>query len=404
MWLWQWVAEKVRLLVGRRQSEALSALVVPECVPEVLPPLPVAAISKPAKSAAGKGMRIAENGEFYFRDEILSQLDLYRWYAARLKKSDAEAYGLYSKVGAVLIAGLSLNERDDPSLEPWFVQNMPTFGAAAMIHPLIEDMETKESKEGVFPKFLYFHKYTRSPKGVQITNNTVYLCTYYFDGKTNGRKDRRALKNHGYPAQFAVSVSPDGDVRVLMSLVTEHQVVKHGRGGAFSIAHQRWGIPEFLRVWAIEQKMTPAAFLRRAFIVAVNKWVTASMSTIRVSAEKGGVVAAFGVDMHRTPYFFADREVSVTSSGKKRRIFHVRRTHFRMLANGKRIPIKMHFAGLRDFFWNGYRVHITVPGWHHHDLREWNVGVLDEQTVLPTEGPFVDIEEMAGRFAAEQAR
>jgi hypothetical protein len=48
---------------------------------------------------------------------------------------------------------------------------------------------------------------------------------------------------------------------------------------------------------------------------------------------------------------------------------------------------------MRDFVWNGYRVVVTVPGWHHTELSELNGGMIDghehEGYTLPKVGELL---------------
>jgi hypothetical protein len=65
----------------------------------------------------------------------------------------------------------------------------------------------------------------------------------------------------------------------------------------------------------------------------------------------------------------------VNENGRRKRIFHIVRPHVR--ADGR--AVKMHFRGMRDFAWNGYRIVVTVPGLHHAELSELNRGMIDGQ-------------------------
>jgi hypothetical protein len=94
---------------------------------------------------------------------------------------------------------------------------------------------------------------------------------------------------------------------------------------------------------------------------------------IRVSAEKNGVAAVFSVNIHRTAYFFADRDYQLTEDGKRKRIFHFVRPHIR--SDGS--TVKAHFRGERSFDWAGYRITITVPGRDHLNIEDLDVGAID---------------------------
>jgi hypothetical protein len=83
------------------------------------------------------------------------------------------------------------------------------------------------------------------------------------------------------------------------------------------------------------------------------------------------LVGVFNVAMEHTASFFRDRDRVITANGKAARIFHATRAHFRTLPDGRHIPIRMHFRGLRRFAWNGYDITITVPGKHHVEINDF---------------------------------
>ena len=99
----------------------------------------------------------------------------------------------------------------------------------------------------------------------------------------------------------------------------------------------------------------------------------AQLSMIKVTAEKGGVAAVFSVNVHRTAYFFQDRDYHLTEGGTRKKIFHFVRPHVR--SDG--VTVKAHFRGERSFDWAGYKINITVPGRDHFVTDEFNVGASD---------------------------
>jgi hypothetical protein len=136
--------------------------------------------------------------------------------------------------------------------------------------------------------------------------------------------------------------------------------------------------------WAVGRiDASPEEILRRTFIEAAMMYQNASLgSMIRVEASKGGLTATFGVEIKRTAYFFKDRDVTVntlTASGRRKPIFHIVRPHLRHTKKGE-IVVPMHFSGLKDFDWAGYKVGITVPGRDHMHLTNFDVG---QQEIFP---------------------
>src|SRR6185436_16011577 len=81
-----------------------------------------------------------------------------------------------------------------------------------------------------------------------------------------------------------------------------------------------------------------------------------SVSKIVVRASRGGNVAAFGIELPRAKYFFADRDAELASDGRRKRIFHSVVEHHRKLADNREVVVKSHFRGARKFDWNGSSV------------------------------------------------
>ena len=98
---------------------------------------------------------------------------------------------------------------------------------------------------------------------------------------------------------------------------------------------------------------------------------------IKVKAYKGRLAAIFSVNVLRTPYFFKDRDLCVNVRGKKKKIFHIVRTHIRKTGS----VVRTHFRGMREFNWNGYKIRITVPGWHHVNTHDLDIGATDGEHV-----------------------
>lgn len=345
------------------------------------------------------------SGQFYFRDTILDQLDEYFFYAKRMKKADPQAYELYSKIGAVVrpisrhVKGPDATTRGTPieavELSPWFRQALPSFGAVAEgMSSRLEQIE--DDAKVLYPRFAWFTKYERQSPQVQWTNlGASYSCCIYWDKRTFKGAKR---PDYGAPQEFPLVILPDGSVQVLRVLINSRQIVhhKHGarRGYTSGIPHQRWGIAKDFIDWARDHHQDPQEFLSRTFINVANGFQESNASMIRIAARKDGITATFGIDPARTPYFFADRDVTITESGVKQRIFHMVRTHIR--SNGSRV--KMHFRGVRRFHWKGYEVQIVVPLREHLDFTELDIGVHDEHWQDDMDGA-VGAEAMGAMFA-----
>jgi hypothetical protein len=335
---------------------------------------------------------------FSFREAILDQLADYMVYLKRMRRSDRESYDLYSQVGAHIIPpewNHAIN--DDVELSPWWRKTLPAFGAIASgVAPGIEADEAKRNK--IQPRFMYFRRYDRPPSTVERVNiGAIYAVTAYWDKTSWNRKS-------GVPTEFPVCILPDGSVRLLRSMISRPQTIRHRkgkwRGYQTHLEHQRWGVHDFFKDWAAEKDFTPQQFLSRLFISCANQFEAANAEMIRIAATRDNITAVFSIDIRHTPFFFADREQTFTESGRRRRIFHITRTHTRTTSGGRVIPVRTHFRGARRFNWNGYRMQISVPHLHHADPASFSVGAIDELAVLPTDGKLVD-QRWLGAMMAE---
>jgi hypothetical protein len=194
-------------------------------------------------------------------------------------------------------------------------------------------------------------------------------------------------------------VHTDGSVR-LLKLASYTPVSVRGkagreRGKVFSIPYKKWiKADPFMLTWARRSKVDVEPFLISLFVSAANIYEAANSSVIRITASKGDLSVAFGVNVKRTPYFFKDREVSMNKAGSRRRIFHIVRAHTRRTG----AAVKFHFRGERSFFWNGYSIHITVPGRDHINITEFNVGSIDSE-VYNKEYKVINTKELGSMWA-----
>lgn len=317
-----------------------------------------------------------EYGEFYFRHTILDQLGRYFVILKRMKRGDKEAYDLYSQLGAYILPERTSGGYGSDVLEPRWLELRPSFGMV-LYGSRSQEVKIDEEKKLYVPFAVYFTKYisSKAPTTVQPVNSgDVYCCTVYWDTFQGSRKS-------GAPTEFALNISPSGDVHILKILENKNITIRgkkgRGRGSTFTIPQRKWGIPSFFEGWAKENGKDVRPFLASVFIQTANSQIAASDSMIKVKAYKGRLAAIFSVNVLRTPYFFKDRDLCVDHSGKKKKIFHIVRTHIRKTGS----VVRTHFRGMREFNWNGYKIRITVPGWHHVNTHELDIGGIDEEHV-----------------------
>lgn len=331
-----------------------------------LPPLPI------AKTIESSPQKEKDDGEFYFRETILDDLDIYFRAIRRMKLKDPDAFALYSKVGAFLIPRVT---EWNLELSPWFLKTLPSFGCTA--HGCRKDQH--RDGEYIQPKFMYFTKYegNATPARVQKSSRdsvAVYLVTAYFDQIEHGKHMR-------FYSECAISIGADGQLNILKTLHHEMRKIK-SRKGDFSIPRRIWQVPDYDSAEVLAKRLTSEEAWKMIFIMATWSFEISSMQMIRVDVSKGGLHAAFSVNPKRTPYFFKDRDVQTNT---RKKIFHIVKPHARNLQSGKIAYVKMHFRGLRSFAWNGYQVNISIPFRDHKSLSEVTFGALDLESKVARE-------------------
>lgn len=374
-------------------------------------------------------------GQYYFRDAILDQLDRYWIYLRRMKRGDADAYGLLRQVGIQMVPWSATRNFDilandsDIELSPWWRNNRPAFGAIAygfdevanLVEGLLVADQAEPSKPGRkpiepphlkgavrrrpfvisnssadydrrksdkpsviwAPRFLYFQKWQKPPLGFeQISGGDTYSMTVYWDRcDKNVAKRWRAKNRGGVPQEYGVWIEhKTGRVRVLKSKIHERVEIKWSKGPyggkclePTSFIHTHWDVPDRYLSWSHREinALEPEDYLRRLFIEAACMYESAALgSMVRIAVSKGDLTCTFGVAIKRMAHFFKDRDVALTVKGARRPVLHLVRPHVRK--NGA--DVKMHFRGMREFTWAGYRVSVTVPGRDHSPLPEFDIG------------------------------
>lgn len=364
-------------------------------------PAPVTT-AKPRKPKADKEDEWRSGGEFYFRDAILDQLDRYFAVLKRMRRADPDAYDYFSRLGANMLpwrpeTGWGLETKAE------WLKRLPSRGGVFTYHPKAEKDEI--ARDFATPCAMYFAKYDpkKSPIGVErVGNGVVYVVTIYWDDLAHG--------SMGVPTEFPVAVTPSGDVRVLRTLI-KRQTVRGKRGQPFQIPTQRWGISDYYKRMAARHESSPNDYLLRLFENLVIMHASATHGSMtRVVAKRDGLASAFAVNIERTPYFFADRDVRV--GVRRKRIFHIVRGHERTLPDGRRQVVRTHFRGERSFNWNGYQIEISVPGWHAFNVGDVDVSAVTSELPLPdgevmSEAAFADrigVYEAAGLGGFKRAR
>jgi len=335
--------------------------------------------NKPKTKAKTIRTNCESSGQFHFKRQILEKLPEYMRYIRRMKKTDLRGYHNYRRLGALITP--EAHENSVTALE-CYVQDIPAFGA------VLFNIDAKKADDDnvVLVPFVYFTKLINAPKGVEPFDGTVFEVMYFM---TNIHK-----KLQSFSTPLYIGVSHGGDVRALRYARTINTTIRHkdAMGGTSVIkTGEIWQHHPYLEgKWHPDDEPSwvniPKLDDRARFVLfsIINMYITGTAG-LRIAATKKDLTAVFTIDMLRTPYFFKDRDaVFDPVTGVKKKIFHIVRTHARQL-DKKRIFIKTHFRGLREFTWGGYKILITVPGWHHADMRDFNVAgyIPDDEETLP---------------------
>jgi hypothetical protein len=229
----------------------------------------------------------------------------------------------------------------------WMKGNRPAFGAVTMA--------TVDDEETIHAKFGYFVKLRKPPDFVQMAKNDcdVYRVGFlYVDGKK--RNDPGAL------VHFYISVNCDGLILPLKEKMFRRELR--------DIPIHEWSHSQTLEIFLKNKNLLSGGGIKNAstilFACVANAHIE-SKGMIQILAKRRTVNSVFSVSPKSMATFFKDR-VPVKIDGKTKRIFHIVKPHKR--SNDS--IVKMHFRGLRDFQWNGYKVHVSVPHLHHASITQ----------------------------------
>lgn len=295
-------------------------------------------------------------GSLYFRGNILEHLDGYFRDLRRLKRMDLDTYLLYARLGAQVANDHTYYGK---ALEPAWLKQRPAFGATYM--NLKPDGSLDEHGQEYIPLNLVYYRKSKkfsAIEAISLEEDMYEIGFFYKDEKAKLKHNENLL------ATVYVGVNKHGKVRALKQRVNNCRRT-HGGVRWHKVVEELWGKQI--------QKLgvTPEEWMQDTFAIVTSVTINATAG-IQVLVRSGGLTARFNIDMLRGPYFFRDRDKVLGPEGQTRRIFHIVRAHERFKGEHREV-VHTHFRGLRDFTWNGYGVHISVPGLHHVPLTEFNV-------------------------------
>ena len=281
-------------------------------------------------------------GSRYYFGSLLDDLDKYFIDFSVIKKGDPEIAAAIAKLGCNIS---DENQLFSTELEPIFYAQMPSIGCVYL--------NGKDSKEQVGARFIYFQKH-KQPINVQSTNGVIYAMG--------------AIYGFKYPqlVRFHVAVFNNGEIKVLKEIKPKSHIVGKKRN---EFVRMEWSYPEGLELLrngynqSRNKKETVDEYAKRMFSL-ISNGIISSETGVNVRVKKNGLTATFAIDMTRTPYFFADRNKTISKNGKPEKILHIVRPHSRVNASGSSTIVKAHWRGIRNFIWNKYEVSIGMPGKH----------------------------------------
>lgn len=300
--------------------------------------------------------------------DVLDQLKDYFDALKVFRKGDPDSYGLYARVGGQILPDRALLDHTELSAS-WRTGYRPSFG---LIHFSRSQASIDESQpDPIIPARLIYFKKMERRSWVQATKGELYEVNAFY-----------IYKGHPHRMIFHIGVDPDGNLHVLREL---HNKAVHlpGRRRDWFLRRE-WNYPSILDEWAADvskhrkETITRDDLAAGFFKLLVNTCEFATAGA-QVRVGQGKITARFNVDILRVPYFFKNRNRTYNENGNSKRIFHIVRTHYR-----KDKPIKTHFRGEREFDWHGYHVHVSMPGWHHADLVNFQGSALEETNLDPS--------------------
>lgn len=335
-----------------------------------------------------------ESTLWHFRSSILDRLDEYFVCIRRLRRHDSDSYDLFSRTGFSISADMFFRGDHEQNRAAFRnATNRWSFGG--FFFPRTEEIQTA----GIVPSFIYFRKLNR-PSIAERFNGDVYSLTLIYDDRQLSEHWRSKFS---YPVTCHIGVDAEGNTRLLRERVQTVSEIKthrkHGRSDKLRLRMYSWQYPSWLFYAGIDHDKSPETFATDILVMALVTHVR-SMEKIIVRVKRDGLVAAFGIELSRAKYFFADRDMSaLAADGKRKRIFHSVIAHARTLSTGAVTSVRFHYRGLRHFDWNGYGIRIVFP--ENNRLVAYPTPARYEEDIKVAQIPEWCTSKGAGKIIAE---
>ena len=333
-------------------------------------PQPIAPSKAPKpKVESDRGIRYRVSD----RDDLLDQLHWSQNLVKRMKRFDPPAYKLYRRLGCRVVTERQVVWRADDAADRAQINPIvaaPSFGC------VFWPSQDHDDNNFLSLKMAYFNALKRSPASIQPTNGRVFELVCVFHASND------AFFKHGMPYHFYISLLGD-TVTVLKERKTRY-IHNPSNSRSDRIPQTAWAIPRHIKKWTDDSRFDQvdqlAAFIFRIMCTTLLE----PAGGVQVRATQKGVTSLFRLHEAAAKKLFADRERIEARDGKAKRIWHYNQGWTDK--NGKQVP--GHWKGLRDFQWQGYRIHIrfdatqdkTTEVVHGLDALQF-----DDDEVLPSE-------------------
>jgi hypothetical protein len=291
---------------------------------------------------------------WHLRGGILDRLDEYFFCLRQVRVYDRDSYELFKRVGLTVPAETFANPKhEDHATMPPSI----SFGGVLISQGHEYDADR------IQPSFVYFRKLTRVPR-VQAFQGAIYELTVVYDQR---QYVGRWISEFVGPLRCHVGVGADGAMTLLREAVPVRHTITTGRKRGHRrdqivITGAEWIYPAWTAEVAAEHHEPAEQWISCMLRMAFHTHRSASEKIV-IRVARDACCAAFGIDVARAKYFFADREVeALAADGRKKRIFHAVREHQRRITEARETTVRYHYRGIRSFAWNRYAVHISLPG------------------------------------------
>lgn len=324
----------------------------------------------------------------YHISDLLDGLPAYFEDLDALRKVDEDAYSVFRTLGGVIATKDSILRTD--ALTRIAHSDLPAIACVFSAN------HGKEDDSGHFyPRIVYAIKLhgdqvciSRDGSGVRLpTNGTSYRIVVVY-----------RLRNQPLAMSCFAHVSEEMAVKCLAETrhvkqsipyrsTDGHRRVKYT--GAFSRKEIR--TPRWIDDLLAESggfAATADEYVRKLLSLTVS--AKRPEAAILVRAMRRNQAASWTISVNDAKRFFANRETSVASDGRRKRVLHYVGDFERSRGNRKQ-TVRAHYRGEREFDWNGYSIKVSGLGFHHKDFFAADISAFEDRDAA---------EKMAGKMVS----